>query len=375
MKLKDFLSKERPLVVYSEGATYRPHLGPIAEEYGGRGYPVAYVTSEMADVHNPFVSPNIFSFYVGKGVRRTWFFQTVDCDVFLTTMPDLHQLHLKRSIHSVHYVYTQHSLNSLHMVYREGAFDSYDTIFAAGPHHVEEVLALEKIRGTKSKNIVEQGYVFLDDLTREAHKDPPVATPDHNLGEKKTVLVAPSWGPNGLIENYGEKTVRSLLDSGCDVILRPHPRTIQLYPKIVSRLTNTFSRHSQFEFDSSASPMSAYERSDVLVTSWSGAAFEYAMAFGKPVVHVDVPRKVRNPHYSEVPLEPFEVTHRGTFGASVPEEEIQHLGEHVLDVLKDLRDVSGNSELRQRPVTFSPGGGAKVAADYLLEFRTDTKRF
>ena len=371
MKLKDFLAKERPLVVYSEGATYRPHLGPIAEEYAGRGFPVAYVTSEMADAHDPFLSPNISPFYIGKGVRRTWFFQTVDCDVFLTTMPDLHQLHLKRSIHPVHYVYTQHSLNSLHMVYREGAFDSYDTIFAAGPHHVDEVRALEKIRGTKPKNIVEQGYVFLDDLTREAKNHARLVEPANPSATTKTVLVAPSWGPQGLIENHGEQTVRSLLNSGCDVILRPHPRTIQLSAKTVSRLTKTFSRHSQFEFDSSPSPMSAYERSDLLVTSWSGAAFEYAMAYGKPVVHVDVPRKVRNPHYGEVPLEPFEVTHRGTFGASVPEEEIQHLGEHVLDVLKNPSVVSGNSELRQRPVTFSPGGGAKVAADYLLQLSGD----
>lgn len=367
MKLKHFLAQERPLVVYSEGATYRPHLGPIAEEYAARGYPVAYVTSEIVDAQEPFISSNIFPFFIGKGVRRTWFFQTVDCDVFLTTMPDLHQLHLKRSIHPVHYVYTQHSLSSLHMVYREGAFDSYDTIFAAGPHHVQEVRALEKIRGTKPKNIVEQGYVHLDDLTRAAKKQVRLAESANVPAGKKTVLVAPSWGSQGLIENHGESTVRSLLDSGFHVIFRPHPRTIQLSPRTVSVVTNAFSGNFWFEFDSAPSPMSAYQRSDVLVTSWSGAAFEYAIAFGKPFVHVDVPRKVRNPNYREVPLEPFEVEHRGSFGESVPEEVVPELGSYLSKFLENVEHAPKKSRHGKRPGIFSADEGARVAADYLEE--------
>ena len=370
MKLKHFLAKERPLVVYSEGATYRPHLVPIAEEYARRGFPVAYVTSESVDFEEPFVSSNIFPFFIGKGARRTWFFQTVDCDVFLTTMPDLDQLHLKRSIHPVHYVYTQHSLNSLHMVYREGAFDSYDTIFAAASHHVAEVRALEKVRSTKPKNIVEQGYVFLDSLAREAeHMRLAEATP--TTGERKTVLVAPSWGPQGLIENHGEEVVHSLLDHGFGVILRPHPRTIQLSPKTVSRITETFSTHTRFEYDSSPSPVSSYQRSDLLVTSWSGAAFEYAMAFGNPVVHVDVPRKIRNPNYVDVPLEPFEVEHRGSFGIVVPEEEVKGLGDHVLQTL-NMADGGPTESLEfEQPKVLCADNGATVAADFLAEFRLD----
>jgi len=367
VRLKRFLEQERPLVVYSEGASYRPHLAPIAEEYASRGHPVAYVTSEKADYLAPFQSGNISSFYIGDGVRRIWFFQTVDCDVFLMTMPDLDQLHLKRSLNPVHYVYTQHSLSSLHMVYRDGAFDSYDTIFAAGPHHVQEVRALEKMRGTTPKKVIEQGYVFLDDLTRFVDSQSTGGDSSMDDNEKRTVLVAPSWGPNGLIERHGEAVVRNILDSGLKVILRPHPRTLQLSPKTVERLRQIFSSETEFEFDSTPSPLDSYSRSDILVTSWSGSAFEYAMAFGKPVVHIDVPRKTRNVKYSEVPLEPFEISYRGRFGMNVDENQIRNLGSFVLAILAEHGGRTATVADFRASMVFGAKAGAVAAADYLAE--------
>lgn len=369
MKLNEFLKKERPLVIYSEGATYRPHLAPIVEEYAGTGRPVAYVTSGKDDYHASFDSENIFPFYIGKGVKRTWFFQTVDCDVFLTTMPDLDQMHLKRSIYPVHYVYTQHSLNSLHMVYREGAFDSYDTIFAAGSHHVGELRALEKSRGIKPKNVVEQGYVFLDGLKAAAQAH-GLQTRSRLLAEKtSTVLIAPSWGPLGLIENHGEMLIRNLLSFGFEVIVRPHPRTIQLAGKLVQQLSGTFSSHPRFILDSSSNPLRSYLQSDILVTSWSGALFEYALAFGKPVIHIDVPRKTRNPNYQQIDLVPFEVEHRGDFGAICPSGKLGNLGEQIETALSPAGALPSSGTAEVEAKLFALGQGAAIASEYLIELK------
>ena len=367
MKLHQFLKNERPLVVYSEGATYRPHLEPIVEEYAGRGLPVAYVTSEKADFDAPFRSANILRFHIGNGVKRTWFFQTVDCEVLVTTMPDLDQLHLKRSIHPVHYVYTQHSLNSLHMVYRERAFDSYDTIFAAGSHHVKEARAMEKHLESKPKNVVEQGYVFLDELkaAAQAHS---LQTSSRLLAEKtSTVLIAPSWGPEGLIENHGEVVIRNLLSFGFEVIVRPHPRTLQLAGKVVKQLSGIFSSHPRFTLDSSSNPLNSYLRSDILVTSWSGALFEYALAFGKPVIHIDVPRKTRNLNYQQIDLDPFEVEHRGDFGAICPIGALGNLAQQIEKVLCSARAPQSSGASEAEAKLFARGEGALIASEYLME--------
>lgn len=369
MRLNQFLNKERPLVVYSEGAAYRPHLAPIIEEYAARGFPIAYVTSEKADVDAPFDSANILRFHIGNGVKRTWFFQTVDCDVLLTTMPDLDQLHLKRSIHPVHYVYTQHSLNSLHMVYREGAFDSYDSVFAAGSHHVRELRALEKYRGTKPKNVVEQGYVFLDELKAAAQAQRVQTRSPLSSKGTSTVLVAPSWGPAGLIENHGEAVIRNLLSFGFEVIVRPHPRTLQLAGKVVEQLSGIFSSNPRFTLDSSSNPLRSYLRSDILVTSWSGALFEYALAFRKPVIHIDVPRKTRNPNYQQIDVEPFEVEHRGDFGATCPVGEIGDLAQQIETVLSLAEDSHTIGGAEAEAKLFWRGEGALIASEYLMELR------
>ena len=69
------------------------------------------------------------SFKIDDGWVRNWFFENIETDVMVMTMPDINQYQVKRSRHKVHYVYTQHSLVSLHMVYRPGALDHYDSIF------------------------------------------------------------------------------------------------------------------------------------------------------------------------------------------------------------------------------------------------------
>ena len=118
------------------------------------------------------------------GFVRDYFFQNLDTDIFVMTMPDLHNFQVKRSHHNVHYIYVQHSLVSLHMVYRHGAFDHYDTICAACPHHVEEIRAIEAKYNLPRKNVVELGYSRLDSLIEKV-KDCQNSQPIKNKTQKK----------------------------------------------------------------------------------------------------------------------------------------------------------------------------------------------
>lgn len=326
MRLKKFLRSTDALVVYSEGAAYRPFLAPIVEEYASRGNDVAYVTSEKRDCKSPWVSPNVRNFYVGVGVKRIWFFQTLSAKVILMTMPDLETFHIKRSVHPVHYVYTQHSLNSLHMVYREGAFDAYDTIFAAGPHHAKEVRKLEHLRGTKIKNIVNQGYVLLDEQRQWALQ----SSVSHSQVERAkqgpiTVLVAPSWGPEGLLENYAKETILPLLKAGIRVILRPHIRTLQLDGQTLESIIRPLRANPLFSLDLEPQAIGSFVKADVMVSAWSGAAFEFALSFRKPVVSVDVPRKIFNEQYTQVDADPIEIAAREKLGKLIDPAELSKL--------------------------------------------------
>ena len=373
MRLNNFLKSSGALVVYSEGVAYRPFLDPIVEEYAARGHAVAYVTSEKLDFRSAWVSPNIKNFYVGSGVKRIWFFQTLSAKVILMTMPDLETFHIKRSVHPVHYVYTQHSLNSLHMVYREGAFDAYDTIFAAGPHHCREVREIEQLRGTKVKNIIEQGYVLLDQYRELASAARARKAPDQ-LPEKKvvTVLVSPSWGPEGLLENYAEETVLPLIEAGMRVILRPHIRTLQLAGQKINPMIESLEGNPLFTLDLEPSAIDSFTQSDVMVSAWSGVSMEYALAFQKPVISIDVPRKNFNPQYSQIKSEPVEISIRDAIGLVVQPKDLHRLPQHVEDLLSQTEKWRERLEGVADKLLFNQGSAAKSAADALESLMAST---
>ena len=227
--------EDRSIVFYVENEHYTIYLKSLIEtlvnEYGLK---VSYVTSSKTDPLLKSTNKNISSFYIGDGIVRTKFFINLRADVLVMTTPDLETFHIKRSIvHQVHYVHVLHSLNSTHFAYRKNAFDHFDTIFCAGPYHVNEIRETEKKYGLKEKKLVECGYGRLDDLLHIVkNRDPK----KNSKNKRKIILVAPSWGKNGLIETKGEYVVQTLLDSGFNVILRPHPMTIKKSNNIIQKI-------------------------------------------------------------------------------------------------------------------------------------------
>src|SRR5207248_9533577 len=126
------------------------------------GLDVCYVTSAHADPVLTSPPPGIRPFCIGSGLILPIFFQSLQTKLLVTTVPDLDQFHVKRSLYPVHYVYLFHSINSTHMTYRRGAFDAYDTVFCVGPHHLKEIRRAEEIYNLKPKTLVEHGYGRLD---------------------------------------------------------------------------------------------------------------------------------------------------------------------------------------------------------------------
>ena len=93
------------------------------------------------------------------------------------TMLDLHNFHLKRSLHPVRYVYVFHSMGSTHMVDHANSYDHYDSLFCVGPHHVAEIRRREELHGLPPKHLFAHGYPRLERLVelaaaRRAGADP-----------------------------------------------------------------------------------------------------------------------------------------------------------------------------------------------------------
>ena len=352
MAFNSLPANERVLTFYSEGRNYWPFLGGLMKEVlNCSDLSVCYVCSSADDPGMQIEHPRLRTFLIDEKSVRDWFFANANTSVMVMTMPDLGNYQVKRSRHNVHYIYVQHSLVSQHMVYRPGAMDHFDTIFCAGPHHLHELRALEKIGGLKPKRLFEHGYARVDTLRAAAtrtSKKIPTASPIH-------YLLAPSWGENGTIESgLGLRVVDRLLSAGHRVTLRPHPQTLIFHKTAVDKILGAFGASERFAFEGSVDGHSSLLASDAMISDWSGAALDYAYGLGKPVVFLDVPRKVNNPDYAAVPLQPFEVGVRERIGAVIDPYALEMLDEISLEPVsfetasRDVFNIGQSDEVGAR---------------------------
>ncbi|MGM0632221.1 MAG: CDP-glycerol glycerophosphotransferase family protein [Pseudomonadota bacterium] len=354
--------EERRIVVYSEGRGYWTHFEPVIEALlRDRGERVLYVTSDEDDPVIAAPPDGLEPFWIGDGSVRTLFFAGLRCRILLMTLPDLHSYQLKRSPHGVHYVYLHHSMVSTHMVYRAAAFDHFDTVLCAGPHHIEEIRARERQQGLPAKQLVEHGYGRLDSILAQSVPG-PLARPDD---EPSQVLVAPSWGPQALLERHGAAVIRPLLEAGLQVVLRPHPRTLRHAADVVEAIVREFERHEAFTLDVDTDGKGYLLGSDLMVSDWSGAALEFALGLERPVVFVDVPRKVNNPDYEALDIEPLEARIREQIGRVVAPDELPSLGPVCQAVLREPHQWQQAIVEARRQWVFNPGDSGRVAADWL----------
>ncbi len=351
----------RKIVFYSQGRGYWTYFQPVflalRDEFG---LTVVYVTSAGDDPLLVDTPPGMHAIYVGSGSFRTLFFSTLEADVLLMTMPDLQYFHIKRSPHPVKYVYLHHSMVSTHMIYREAAFDRFDAILCSGPHHVEETRKREQLLGLRAKRLVEHGYGRLDTLMAESE-----SRRMGSVSSDPQVLVAPTWGKTGLLEMLGSDVVRPLIEAGYRVVVRPHPRTRRDCPDAIEIIAAEYRDHPRFRLDEDSEARTSLLESDLMISDWSGTALEFAFGLERPVIFIDTPRKILNPNYAQLGIEPLEVRIRPELGAVVSVANLSVL----VDVVKSTLTNPGQSVAKMRALRehwiYNVGYSGNAAAKYL----------
>ena len=358
---------QRRIVFYSEGKTYWVHLEGLLKSFLQiSDIPVCYISSGLDDPGLQYSHPNLKVFRTDEGSIRNWLFENIDTELLIMTMPDLDQYQVKRSKHKVHYVYTQHSLVSFHMVYRKGAFDAFDTVFCAGPHHITETREIERVFNLPEKNLVEHGYARLDSILEEAQSQKKESS------DSKHVLIAPSWGENSLIEVVGMEIVSELLKYGFRVTLRPHPQTIKFKPNIVNNIVQAHKNNALFDFETNVATQQTLHESDLMIGDWSGAALDFAFGLKKPVLFVDVPRKVNNPEYTRIKITPFEESIRELIGKVLSTEECNKIAS-VAEKMINSNKLKIQIESLANESVFNLGNSNAVGAAWLLQFLETNK--
>ena len=179
------------------------------------------------------------------------------------------------------------------------------------------------------------------------------------------VLVAPSWGAEGIMETRGKEIIINLISKGYNVHLRPHPRTRQIAPKIIQEVIDIFKENPNFELNENISSHEALLKSDIMICDWSGVGMEFAFGLGRPVLFIDVPRKVNNPDYRMLSVEPLEVWYREKVGTIIAPENLDELPARIDELIVNSDKIEQQIATLRNELFFNIGFSAKRGAEIL----------
>ena len=361
-KIKKLTDKGCSIVFYAENKASMNHFRLLLLELTEiRNLQVCYVTSIQDDSVFSLKNKNIFAFHIGDGVVRTKFFLTLKAKILIMDMPDLDIFHIKRSkVYPVHYIYLFHSMFSIHSYLRDHAIDNYDTIFCVGKHHENEIRETEKFYKLKEKILVSYGYGRLDTLLKEKEVFQKTELPS------KLILITPSYGSSNLLEVCGIEIIELLLKFNFKVMLRPHFKIMQDSVNLINLIKEKFSKNPNFILETGVIPTQLFHNSICLISDWSGISFEYAFTFERPVIFIDVPKKVLNPNSDNLSNKPIEISLRNQIGNVVSPNNL----ESILDILKNIPENDLNSKKIQQirsETVFNIGESAKIGANYIVQ--------
>ena len=372
-----FKVANKHLVFYAEGGGYYKYMRPVVEWLlAHSNVTVHYVTNDPKDGVFALAEGNarIRAYYIGP-VKIIPLFMKMDADMVVMTTPDLGTYHLKRSYvkKDVEYVYIDHGTTSVHMCYRRNAFDNFDTVMANGPAQVAEYRAMERLYGLREKRVVESGYPLLDTLLAGTGGS---VRPGDAAPRRPRVMIAPSYQRNCIPDLCFDALVGAVLSAnpGCTVVFRPHPQWVRRFPAKMQAVAERYAGRGDVVMEADFSAPSTMDQADVLITDWSGIAYEYAFKTRRPVVFVNTPMKVINPEWRKVGIEPTDMYFRDEVGVSVSPEDMPAAGRAVSEMLADPGRFAAKIDALLRREFFNPGHAGEVAGKYILDALIAKKR-
>jgi YidC/Oxa1 family membrane protein insertase len=355
-KLLTMSSGERAVVVYAEDTFSHIQLkGYLEALWADHGQPYQYVTSDPEDPLLASPPTGGSSWFIRDQLAR--FMSNLECEVFITTMPDLGMFHVPRP-KAGRTVYAFHSLNSTHSAYRDGAFEHYDQFLCTGPHHVAE---LSVLRSGRPPVLSETGYYKLDLIREEYRTLQSGSGPDDDL-----VVVAPSWGRQNVLESVGSEVIASLRRADLRVIVRPHPQffhTLYLEGQaVMAQLVNEFGDDPGVEFEMNIGTQHSFIRSSLMISDWSGAAYEFSLGTLRPVLFVDTPQKTFNENWQGLGLPSFERSMRDEVGRLVAMEDADGVGTLATRMIETSPASASHLDELAQKLVFNVGGSASAGA-------------
>lgn len=354
--------RDKQIVFYSEGKGFYKYFQNVIELIEKKtDIIIHYVTSDPHDEVFQLQSDNFQVYYIGEN-KLIVLMMKMDADMVVMTMPDLQKYHIKRSMvrDDIEYVYMDHGIGSINLMLRKHALDYFDTIFASNDIVCKEIRAQEKLYGLKEKKIIQYGFGLIDNMIANYGEQPEVKN------DPKVILIAPSWQESNMLDLCIDEILEHLLGQGYHIILRPHPQYVRHFKSKLLALEAKYSGDDDFTLQTDFSSNDTVFNADILMTDWSGIAYEYSFTTLKPALFINTPMKVMNPDYEEIGVIPFDIEIRNRIGLSVELGQLDTIAD-VVDKLLNEENYKKDEMRKLRDMyLYNVTNSAEVGANYII---------
>lgn len=364
------VSRERyPYVIFSDSKRYWNVFQPICEQFEKRGIALEYFTASPDDPALKEDYKHVHCQFIGENNKAYAKLNMLDAKVLLSTTPGLDVYQWKRSQNVGWYVHIFHAVDE-GTGYRMFGMDYYDAVLLTGAFQERYIRKLEELRGLPPKELEVVGSTYMDALKEKLDK---AQKEERNRAQKeagtptgtRTVLLAPSWGKSGILSKYGADILRALVATGYHIIVRPHPQSVISEKEVLEPLQEEFTDSDCFEWNYDNDNFKVLQKSDVMITDFSGIIFDYALVFGKPVIYADT--SFDNSPYDaawiDEPLWRFEVLKE--LGVPLMQEDFSHMKELIEKLLETKQSTEGRKRVCNEAWQYI-GESAEKTVDYMI---------
>ncbi len=353
------------LVFYSESnGFYKYYKGIIEYILSHTNITVHYITSDYNDNIFELEKQNehIRAYFIDEK-RLITLMMKMDADVVVMTMPDLDNYHIKRSYirKDIEYVYIPHGMDSNNLTFRTKALNAFDTVYVSGPHQLEEAEKMAKLYGLTEQKFIKYGYCLLDQMIADYEAD------SHDENAVKTVLIAPSWQKNNIIDLCFDEVMASVRGKDYNVIVRPHPQHVRHAPEKFERFKEQYKDDKNITIQTDFSSNSTVFNADILITDWSSISQDFAFTTKKPVIFIDTPPKIMNPDYKLIDTPPINFWIRDEVGKLIKTDELDKLDETIRDMLSRRDEYHDKIAALTERCVYNPGTSSEVGGKYIIE--------
>ena len=271
-----------PVVIFSDNKRYWSIFEPICRELDERGIDTVYMTMSDDDRALESKFEHVKAEFIGKESRAFMKLNFLNASIVLSTTPGLEVYQWKKSKLADFYVHIPHAASEI-TLYRMFGIDYYDAVLLSGEYQAEDVRALEKLRELPEKELVKVGIPYMDEMAKRLQKEGSTERKD----EKRTVLLAPSWGKSAILSVYGGKILDVLLNTGYNVIVRPHPQSFTSEKEMLDKLMAEYPESNRLQWNKDTDNFNVLSRSDILISDFSGVIFDFTLVYDKPVIYTD----------------------------------------------------------------------------------------